>query len=414
MNLDEGILIEEQLGRIKNTQGTTAKLQVATKYFTQGHHYEFLDLVGNDDRQWFVSWDSIVKAKPVISGMGLDEILFAAENRLSTPSQTAIRLRGLLEEGWPENVLKAIVNKTLDAGITVKSIRAAQGKAPRKFLPSLCADWLKIPESKKSKILTEARYVSTPKMDGLRCLFVLNMPNEGFYSRAMKPLKNLGKHLEALKQEFGEPCVIDGEILSATNDWADTVTGSKKSGTKAAMHFYPFDYIPGQEFIDNQYSTPSEIRHARLMKGVDRLSPDLFRIVERSSVLKTPEQVSEEHALCVEQGWEGAVLHNLDAPYACKRTRAWIKVKSFFSVDMRCIGMFEGTGKHLGRLGGLIVKGSYGAREIKSEVGTGFSDLDRETIWANQKAFIGKPVEIKVFEVTKDNSLRFPSFLRWL
>ena len=414
MNIYEAEEIEESLKTLKSLSGTSAKVEFAVKTFTQGHHYEFLDLVGNDDRQWFVSWDSVMGSKPVVSGMGLDEILFSAENRISTPTQTSIRLHGLLEEGWPELVIRAIVNKTLDAGITVSSIRKAQGKSPRKFLPSLCADWLKIPESKKSKILTENRYVSTPKMDGLRCLFLLNMPNEGVYSRSMKPLKNLGKHLDSLKKQFGEPCVIDGEALSASNDWADTITGAKKTGAKTDMHFYPFDYIPGQEFIDNQYTTTSEVRHARLMKGVDMLPESMFRIVERSEVLRTPDQVHEEHALCVGQGWEGAVLHNLDAPYSCKRTRAWIKVKSFFSVDMRCIGFFEGTGKHLGRLGGIKVEGTYGSRTIRSEVGTGFSDQERELIWSNPQGFLGKTAEIKVFEVTKDNSLRFPSFLRWL
>lgn len=339
----------------------------------------------------------------------MDEVLYAAQNRLSSPAETNSRIRAKLEDGWPENVLKAIIDKTLDAGITYKSVLKAIGGKPRAFQPALAADWCKMSDKIRLKEMSKRRFVATPKMDGLRCLFFLNMPAEGVYSRNMKPLKNLDKHLQALKAVFTEPCIIDGEALSASNDWADSISGAKKAGSKNAMHFYPFDYIPGDEQIRNEFAMTSEERYEHLMDKAEGLSPDLFRLVVRSPHLRTIDDVMEEHRLCASEGWEGIVLHDMDSPYSCKRARSWVKVKEWQSAEFTCIGFFKGSGKHSGRLGGILIEGSG----VRSEVGTGFTDRQREEIWANQPRYIGLTAEIKFFEVTPDHSLRFPSFLRW-
>lgn len=416
MDLSHAEQINLDLAELRALSGRNAKEAVVKKKWKSAAHHEFLDLVGNTHRQWYTTWGSVLETH-VASGhdLELDEVLYAAENRLATPNETNSRLRAKLDEGWPEEVLRAVINKTLDAGITVASAKKALGTQPRTFKPALAADWCKMSDEIRRKTLRNGRYVSTPKMDGLRCLFFLNMPNEGVFSRGLKPLKNLDGHLAALKTVFTEPCIIDGEALSASNRWEDSMSGAKRSGAKVAMHFYPFDYLPGDEIAANKYQMTSEERYDHLTRGVDLLSEDLFRIVIRSQVLKTPEDVMTEHALCCKEGWEGAVLHELDSPYACKRSRAWLKIKSWLSDNFMCVGFFKGTGKHKHRLGGIRVKGFYqGQVEITSEVGTGFSDRQREDIWANQQKYLNKVAEVKFFEITPDKALRFPSFLRWV
>lgn len=415
MDLASALNLVTDLKELRAVSGRNAKQDLIKAKWRSAAHHELLDLVGNTNRQWFITWGTVNETR-IASGhdMELDEVLYAAENRLATPSETASRLRGKLDEGWPEELIKAIVNKTLDAGITVGSAKRALGAVPRAFRPALASDWCKMSEKVRSKVLTQGRYVSTPKMDGLRCVFQLNMPNEGVFSRGMKPLKNLDHHLAALKEIFTEPCVIDGEALSASNKWEDSMSGAKRSGADVAMHFYPFDYLPGSEISENNFQMTSEERYDHLMRGVDQLSEDQFRIVVRSPILKTPDEVRAEHEACCNEGWEGSVLHELDSPYACKRSRAWIKVKSWLSENLMCVGFFKGEGKHKHRLGGIRVKGYVTGLEVASEVGTGFSDQEREEIWGNQDAYTNRIAEVKFFEVTPDRSLRFPSFLRWV
>ena len=57
---------------------------------------------------------------------------------------------------------------------------------------------------------------------------------------------------------------------------------------------------------------------------------------------------AEEHDL------EGVIV-NLDAPYECKRTKNLIKVKKFYTYDLKVIGYEEGSGRLAGTLGALIV-----------------------------------------------------------
>lgn len=108
---------------------------------------------------------------------------------------------------------------------------------------------------------------------------------------------------------------------------------------------------------------------------------------------------------------EGIML-NLDTPYEFKRTKNLIKVKRFYSLDLKVIGVEEGTGRNKGRLGALIV--DYKGNEVK--VGSGFSDELREYYWKCKHELIGKIIEVKYKEQTKNKngteSLQFPVFVR--
>jgi len=410
MELAQALKIAEALASVASVRGKNAKAELAA-HWTDPHFVEFIELVGNNKRQWFTTWSAVCKANPQGSDMPLDEVLYAAECRLATPSQTASRFAAKLAEGWPENVLKAIVEKTLDAGISIASVRKSQGDVVR-FSPSLAADWTKMSGKIRDKVLSSGRYVSTPKMDGLRCLIKLNTPDEGVYSRSLKPLKNLNIHLGELKKMFKEPVVLDGEALADDGTWNSSMTGSKKAGAKVTMLFYPFDCIPAAEMATGKYTTIAEERHSYLNSHLEYGDESLFVRVEQTLVKSVTDVIDTLRAE-IDDGWEGTVLHNLDAPYACKRNRAWIKVKEWQSAEFTITGFIAGRGKHLGRLGVIQIEGDHLGLPIKCEVGTGFSDAERETIWEDQPRFLHRRVEIKFFEVTADQSLRFPSFLRF-
>ena len=69
------------------------------------------------------------------------------------------------------------------------------------------------------------------------------------------------------------------------------------------------------------------------------------------------------------------------------------------------------TGKYINKLGALVV--DFKGNSVG--IGTGFNDIDRQYIWDNRDKLLGRVVELRYFEVTKDKngieSLRFPSFV---
>ena len=79
----------------------------------------------------------------------------------------------------------------------------------------------------------------------------------------------------------------------------------------------------------------------------------------------------------------------------------------------------EGTGRNAGKLGALIVEGTDGGKFIKTNVGSGLTDADRDTFWKAKDKLIGQVVEVRADQITQNQdvtdewSLRFPRFLRF-
>lgn len=413
MLLQEAMSLSADLTAMKAASGSNAKRDLAVAWNT-AIHAEFLELVGNPNRQWFVTWDKVVA-----SGLGLndgiewDDLWAEAESRACTPSTTAARIRYLITTGWPEVILKAIVDKTPDCGLSIKEFLKARG-VKKPFAIALASDWCKMNQAKREKHIGRKVYATTPKMDGLRCFFILIPGKYAVLSRAMKPLKNLSKHLEALKTMFaGVPCCIDGEIMG--EDWNESVTAVKSSsGGHIKASFFPFDLVTAEEYESGTFIMPKVKRLALLDKHI-KYGP-MFTKVPFEPVFDCNEVIAEFKSHLA-QGFEGSVLHDMTAVYrpdvnkSDNRTVAWIKVKEWKSAEFTVVGFMAGTGKHLGRLGALVVEGDLDLKHIKCEVGTGFTNTLREEIWADQAAWMGAICEIKYFEAT-EGSLRFPSFLR--
>ena len=76
-------------------------------------------------------------------------------------------------------------------------------------------------------------------------------------------------------------------------------------------------------------------------------------------------------------------------------------------MDLRSVGWFAGRGKHEGRGGGIFVE----YRGVKTQVGTGFTDKEREAIATG--CHDGAIAEVEFMELTADGKLREPRFKGW-
>jgi DNA ligase-1 len=119
----------------------------------------------------------------------------------------------------------------------------------------------------------------------------------------------------------------------------------------------------------------------------------------------------------VEQGYEGNMIKDLDAPYECRRSSFWMKWKPTITVDLNITGTEEGTGRNKGRLGALICEGVDNGRDIRVNVGSGLRDSDRDEFWSLRTDLLGRIVEVEADAVTQNQdgtySLRFPRFVRF-
>ena len=104
-----------------------------------------------------------------------------------------------------------------------------------------------------------------------------------------------------------------------------------------------------------------------------------------------------------------------NAGYECKRSVAWLKLKPFIEVSLTVVATEEGTGKNVGRMGALICEGQDDGRTICVNVGSGFTDEQRNEFWDCKVD--GHIVEVRADAITQNQdgtySLRFPRFLRF-
>jgi ATP-dependent DNA ligase len=119
-----------------------------------------------------------------------------------------------------------------------------------------------------------------------------------------------------------------------------------------------------------------------------------------------------------EQGYEGVMVKDLDAPYVFKRTDAVRKLKPVATYEGVVVGHYLGNrgSKREGLWGGFEVLMPNG---VVTRVGGGYTDKLKSEISVNPDAWLGKILEVEGQPdpqtsdgLTKDGKVRFPVFIR--
>jgi DNA ligase 1 len=268
-----------------------------------------------------------------------------------------------------------------------------------------------------------------PKLDGVRCLTVVNYSARTVvqYTRNGKVLENFSHITDSLLthiDDLGRSYVLDGEIISSSfQDLMKQV--HRKDDVKASdARLMLFDIIPLSEFQAGK-STLGQRRRTNLLKSFKPTFDKCGNIeVVPQTEVNLDEMVGEVQFKqfnkdAIDQGFEGILVKDPNAPYECKRSVSWLKIKPVLTVDLTIVAVEEGTGKNEGKLGALICEGTDQGKFIRVNVGSGLTDEQRDEIWKDRESVIGQIVEVKADCITQNQdaedtySLRFPRFERF-
>jgi len=268
-----------------------------------------------------------------------------------------------------------------------------------------------------------------PKLDGVRVLTVINMENRTVtqYTRNGKVLENFTHITTAIQDNIdliGRSMVLDGEMISTSFQALMKQVHRKDNVQADDAVLMLFDIIPLSEF-QRGLSILGQRRRTNLLRGMKAMFDKIGNIgivpqleVDLDSYVGEL-QFKQYNQEAIENGYEGIMIKEPNAPYECKRSVSWLKAKPFIEVSLVVVGLEEGTGKNEGRLGALICEGDDDGRKIHVRVGSGFTDEQRGEFWEDQDVMIDQIVEIRADAATlnqdSDNvySLRFPRFLRF-
>ncbi len=311
--------------------------------------------------------------------------------------------------------MKSIITKSFKPGVDVKTCQKIFGKD---FIPTLD---VMLGTSIENCTVPECSWISiSQKLNGNRCFFYRGK----LYTRQGKEYTgcdHIVNQLRTLNSVFKDDQVFDGELVLMEDGLTDSEAFQKGTGIamskdkdKSSLHLVIFDVIP-EEIFENQGESEKYSRRSEILQTVS-FTIRRFKLFNLNTVKifyqgNDHSEIDKWLDYAEANDMEG-VMVNLDTPYEFKRTKNLIKVKRFYTYDLKCIGVEEGTGKNKGNLGAIVV--DFKGNPV--HVGSGFSDEMRNSIWSNPDSIIGKIIEVKYKEVTKNKdtgaeSLQFPVFV---
>jgi DNA ligase-1 len=367
----------------------------------------------------------------VITGQGLDWASFKAlALELQTRQLTGHAARDAIElaknvattEQW-NGFYRRILIKDLRCGMSEKTVNKVAKDFPQYAVPIFGCQ-LAHDSANHEKKMVGVKQIEV-KLDGVRVLAICRSGKVELFSRNGRQFHNfphIVAEIEAVLAAKPAPydCVLDGEVMSA--DFQDLMKQLQrkdgKKATDAVLHL--FDFIPLVDFLKGTWDTPQTTR-SNLVK---------YWVLEHESVLQHVQacawedvdldskegeaRFTELNKKAVEGGYEGVMIKDVDAPYNCKRSHAWLKAKPFIEVTLEVIDVEEGTGRNEGRLGAVVCEGIDDGKKISVNVGSGFSDANRDEFWNSRTDITGQLVEVRADAVTQNQdgtySLRFPRF----
>ena len=265
------------------------------------------------------------------------------------------------------------------------------------------------PQKAPSKSITDGEIealtfplLGSPKLDGFRCI-----TNKISYTSTMKPIGN--KFIQGILSR-PEYMGLDGElIVGAPNDpnaFNNTTGAVRRSDGEPDFTFYVFDVWALGE-------VPYSERLAALELHCEGLP--FVKVLPQTSLFSLAEVLAFEEK-CVVEGYEGAMIRTMKAPY--KEGRCTLKEKNIFKRkpveddEGVVVGFFEQlenqneaqtnemgltfrqsnqenkAGKNT--LGGLILQSKLWIEPIRVGTGLGMSDAFRAEVWANKEKYLGK------------------------
>lgn len=255
------------------------------------------------------------------------------------------------------------------------------------------------------------------KLDGNRITCFNFEDGPKFYARSGKEIDGLVE-LEEEFRKLPKNMVYDGEVLAKNPDnlpskelFNVTQTLVRRKGNKTGLNFVMFDLLPINDF--NRGKSDLTYKHRKF--SLDAL---FGNISESSLIKKVPiyytgddeSVIPEILAEVEEQGFEGLMINLLNGHYQTKRSKGILKVKSFHSADLLCVGVKEDI-RAQGKAGSLEV--DY--KGFKVSV-AGLKENEKIEFWNNPESIVGKIIEVKYFEESTNQqgtlSLRFPNFIR--
>lgn len=248
-----------------------------------------------------------------------------------------------------------------------------------------------------------------PKLDGHRCIAIVENGEAKLFSRQRKPITGLPHIEKALvdwmaQHKITEKMVFDGELYNhAYKKNFEQLTSHIRSSTPKDGHtivqYHMYDIVTG---------TPFKTRSMFLGSMFSDATPAPLFFVSTQLVVDA-EDVVVQFTKHLEDGYEGSILRNMDGKYVGKRSYDLLKVKQFRDEEFMVVGVEEGRGKMAGKA--IFVMMTEDGKEFRAKMSGKLERL--ADFFAHPEKCVNRLMTVQFQDYTSDGIPRFPVALRF-
>lgn len=420
MNNQPDLEVKEFFDILSRTSSILMKKKLLAERANDWNIKKFLDYLLNP---FFVTGISEKKInrpaakEPTIHFKSFHELMpYIRENHTGSDDILANVQAFLDDAGELRDFYIGIITKSIRIGCDVKTVNDALGF---ELIPVW--DVQQAYQIGNVKLNENEWFSLSQKLNGVRGTFF-----EGkLISRQGKEFVGLDHIISDIRKliDDAENFVVDGELIRKNTDGIPDnenfrmTTGiiNQEDCDKSSIQFVIFDILPEEEFLRGESKLRYKERKDQLEKMrklIKRNKLSSLRIVDilYSGIDTSMIDVCLEQM--VREGKEGLML-NRDSKYLRKRHNGILKVKRFYTVDLRIIDVEEGSGRLGGTLGAFVVR----YKNNILHVGSGMTDEQRRQFWEDRESLIDRVIEVKYKEESRDKetgkpSLQFPIFVQ--
>jgi len=251
-----------------------------------------------------------------------------------------------------------------------------------------------------------SNYLVFPKLDGIRACVV----DGKLLSRTGKPIPNKELYARYSKPEYNG---FDGELIFGEATAPDVF---QRTTSAVMTHNGSADGVG--YFVFDDFSNPADEYMRRYSNMMNRVALyDDIAWLNFFPAHNIDALLSIEHYF-VDRGYEGIILRKKDAPYKFGRSTVneggMVKMKRFDDAEAIVLDiqqLVRQNGDVDETLGAIVAKDVLTGVEFN--VGTGFTQQQRQEMWQQREALVGKVFTYKYFSAGMKYAPRFPVFYRF-
>lgn len=417
--MEEVIKIIEQL---QNTSGTNDKIQILKDNKDNETFKKVLEYTYNNNKQYGFSENKLRELlnnfdtnclNEITWNNGFDMLDILSKNNINDSLRTNVITFLSIKDKDEQELWIRILTKDLRCNISTKLIN----KAIPKLIPEFKIQQAYPIDKYRSKL--KGWFALETKENGING----SVLNNQMISRQGKVMEGFDHIINQLNQLGLDNYYFNGELVrknvnptvsNGENFRLTTSIVNSDDIDKSNIDFILFDAIPIEEFYEGQSKLKykdrlnllKQIKQKSVELGLNNLDiPHIYYEGEDQSVIDKYLDIADKND-------EEGLMYIKDCIWKNKRHSGILKVKSFKSADCEIVGYEEGTGRLEGKLGSFIIQ----YKDNKVNVGSGYTDVQREELWNNRDKYVGRILEVKFKEETKDRktgliSLQFPTFV---